>query len=339
MKCSVAIRSLNEADRLRLTLTSLACQSVMADVVVVDDGSSDHTQSVVNEFQGRLPLQSIAHPKPQGRSAASNVGAVAARGDIVIFLDGDTLAHPRLVEHHLAAHRKQPGLLGRGETHNLRCTRFLQDPETATPRPEEAGRVNAMSEGEKARLKVTQNQIEQDFSSIEKRAAPGVYPGAGPRKLYELEIDALKNHRDSAVLWAASSGANFSAPRDTFLAAGGFDEDMHQNEHRECALRLCQEGAQMGLVEGARTYHMTHQSGWRDPLTEVGWERLFYARHPILAVKLLCVFWASISDNSPVPPEARIHSLPELEDRARGLDGIDYDAVRSAIPGIAPLVG
>lgn len=337
MECSVVIRSLNEADRLRLTLTSLAAQSTPPEVVVVDDGSTDHTRSVVEEFSGRLRLKSIHHPAPHGRCAASNAGVGASSGDIVLFLDGDTLAHPELVERHMAAHAKQARLLARGETFHLRCTRFLLDPETATPRPEEADRVAAMSDREREAIRVTSQQIEQDFQSIEKRASPGIYPGAGPRKLYELEIDALRNHPDCTVLWAASSGANFSVPRDLFLGVGGFDEAMWQNEHRLLAMQMCEAGGRMGFVEGARTYHLTHRVGWRDPLTEQGWEQLFYDRYPILAVKLQAVFWASIADNSPIPAEARILSLPDLERRARGDDGIDYDAARAAIPGLPEL--
>jgi hypothetical protein len=93
----------------------------------------------------------------------------------------------------------------------------------------------------------------------------------------------------------------------------------------------------MGLVAGARTYHMTHRSGWRDPLVESDWEAVFYRRHPIAAVKLLSVLWASLADASPVPPEARITSLPELARAARGETGVDYDAVRRLIPGLASL--
>ena len=39
MSVSVIVRSKNEADRLRLTLTSLARQTVPAEVIVVNDGS------------------------------------------------------------------------------------------------------------------------------------------------------------------------------------------------------------------------------------------------------------------------------------------------------------
>jgi hypothetical protein len=125
--------------------------------------------------------------------------------------------------------------------------------------------------------------------------------------------------------------------RDDFLRLGGFHEDLDINEHRELALRLCQDGARMLPVDGARSYHMTHRSGWRDPLQETKWEHLFYRAHPILAVKLLNVFWASLSARSPIPLAAQIKSLLELEIAARGDNGIDYDAIRRAIPGLPEL--
>lgn len=337
LNCSVVIRTLNEADRLRLTLTSLACQSRIAEVVVVNDGSQDHTADVIAGFQGRFPLKQIHHQSPHGRSAASNAGAAVASGDIIILLDGDTVAHSDLVKTHIEAHERQPGLLGRGETYNLRCTRFLLDPEACTPRPGEEARIAAMPAGEKEKARVTRQQIEADFASIERRAAPGIYPGAGPRLLYELEIDALRHHPESTVLWAASSGSNFSVDRAAYLQSGGCDEAIHNSEHRELALRLCSAGMRMGFVEGARSYHMTHRVGWRDPLETLDWEEIFYRRYPLPAVKLLSVFWSTIGERGHVPPEARITSLPELERRALDTDGPEHDAMRQAI-GLPALV-
>ncbi|MCB2060620.1 MAG: glycosyltransferase [Novosphingobium sp.] len=337
MECSVVIRSLNEADRLRLTLTSIACQTRAPEVVVVDDGSTDHTAQVVEAFRDRLRLTAVRHTSPQGRSAAANAGARAARGDILIVLDGDTLMHPACVERHIAAHQANPSLLGRGETRHIRSTRFLRDPESATPRAGEEARLEAMSPAEREKLKVTRRQIEEDFAGIDRRATPGIYPGIGPRALYELEIDALANHPDCTMLWAAASGSNFSVAREAFLASGGYDAEIDINEHRELALRLCEAGGRMGLVEGAKTYHLTHRSGWRDPLAETGWEAVFYRRHPSLAVKLLCVFWASLSKTGEIPAKARITSFAELERFARGDSGIDFDAVRRLIPGLPEL--
>jgi GT2 family glycosyltransferase len=176
--------------------------------------------------------------------------------------------------------------------------------------------------------------VTDDFSSIERRAEMGIYPGIGPRRLYELEMDALKHHPGCTVLWAAASGSNFSVRRDAFLAVGGFDERLDINEHRELALKLCGAGARMVPVEGARSYHLTHRSFWRDPLKETRWEYVFYRTHPIPAVKLLAVLWVSLSGQDRIPPEAQIASLPALEAAARGETGIDYDKVRRLIPGL-----
>lgn len=337
MKCSVVIRTLNEAPRLRLVLTSLAMQGVAPEVIVVNDGSTDETAAVIQDFADRLDLSAIHHATPLGRSVASNAGAEAASGEIVLFLDGDTLLHPDGVARHLVAHAATPRLMGRGDTWHLRCTRFLLDPETAAPRPGEEERLARMRPAEREKLKVTRRQIEADFASIDARAAPGIYPGAGPRTLFDLEVDALTNHPDCTVLWAASSGANFSVVRRDFLAQGGFDAEVTNNEHRAMALRMMAAGGRMGFVADARSYHMTHRSGWRDPLREGDWETVFYNRHPLLAVKLLAVFWAGIDDRSVIPLEAHIASLPDLERFAKGDSGIDFDAVRRLLPGLAEL--
>lgn len=336
-RCTVVVRTLNEADRLRLTLASLSRQTVMPEVIVTDDGSTDHTPAVLDAFRGRMPLVTIRHPRSKGRCAASNAAAAAASGDVLVFLDGDMLAHPALVERHLAAHEARIGLVGRGESHHLRCTRFLLNPETASPRPGEEARLEAMRPAERDKLKVTLKQVLSEFGAIEQRASPGIYPGAGPRRLYELEVEALQQNPDCTVLWAAAAGSNQSVSRLAFERSGGFDEAIDNNEHRELALRLCAQGARMGFVEGARTYHLTHRTGWRDPLAEADWEAIFYRRHPISAVKLLAVFWASIADNSRVPPEARIASLPDLERRSAEHHRIDYDAIRETLLGLPPL--
>jgi Glycosyl transferase family 2 len=328
---SVVIRSKDEADRLRLTLASLARQTVAAEVVVVDDGSNDHTPAVLDEASRALRLVVVRHETARGRSAASNAGAAAASGEVLLFLDGDTLGAPTLVERHLAAHAGRDDLIGRGENYHLRCTRFLLDPETGAARPGEEARLARMPADERAALRVTRQQVRDDFASIARRAEPSIYPGAGPRRLAELEMQALREHHDCGVLWAAAAGQNQSVSRWRFLASGGFDEGLDLNEHRELAFRLCAAGARMTAVAGAASYHLTHRTGWRDPLRDMSWERRFYDAHPVTAVKLLSVFWASLGPTKAIAPEARIASLPALEAAARGETGIDYDAVRATL--------
>jgi len=338
MRASVVIRSKDEADRLRLTLASLARQTVPAEVVVVDDGSSDHTQAVIAEAARDMPVVSLRHPVAQGRSSASNAGARVTTGDLLVFLDGDTLAAPDMVEHHVRAHEAHPGeiLVGRGGRYHFRGTRFLLDPATATPRPGEEAHVARWSAAERARNAVTLAEIREDFDGLARRAGPGLYPGAGPQMLDRIELDALQHHPDCEVLWAAACGANYSVRRDAFFAAGGLYDNIDNNEHRAFALRMVKRGARMAAMEEARAYHMTHQRGWRDPLQNTRWERAFYAEHPEPAVKLLCVFWSCLASNVPIAPEARIDSLPALAAAARGDNDVDYDEVRRTL-GLQPL--
>ncbi|HVO87050.1 MAG TPA: glycosyltransferase [Casimicrobiaceae bacterium] len=337
MHVSVVVRSRDEAPRLRLTLASLARQTVDCEVIVVNDGSTDHTAAVLAEAEHDVELRVISHAVPRGRAGASNAGARAASGEVLLFLDGDTLAAPDMVERHANLHAAGGFRIGRGERFHLRSTRFLADPETAAPRPGEEGRLARMSAEERARLAVTRREVLDDFATIVARADRGVYPGVGPRLLQDIEVDALRHHPDCSVLWAAACGSNLSVSREAFLRVGGFNEAIDINEHRELALRLCIDGAGMTFIEGARDYHLTHRAGWRDPLLDTQWEQVFYAAHPRLAVKLLSVFWASLAPQTNIPREARINSLPELETAARGDNGIDYDAIRRLIGSLPEL--
>jgi len=174
MKASVVIRSKDEASRLRLTLHSLALQTVPVEVVVVNDGSRDHTKDVLAEASDKMDLVCVHHPVAQGRSAASNAGAARASGDVLIFLDGDALAAPDLAWGHLAAHARSDFGMARGETYHLRCTRFLSDPEIGSPFEFAADRVTRMSPGELKRSCITRKEILHDFASIRRRGQPGI---------------------------------------------------------------------------------------------------------------------------------------------------------------------
>jgi GT2 family glycosyltransferase len=338
MRASVVIRSKDEADRLRLTLASLAAQTQRPQVVVVDDGSSDHTAEVIAEAASGADITGVRHARPKGRSAASNAGASRATGDVLIFLDGDTLAAPDLVAGHLERHRQRENLVVRGETWHLRCTRPFLNPETGTPKPGEEARVARMPPDERNRALVTRNDIRNEFGAIDRRAQPGVYPGMGPRKLMELEMRALYEQPESPVLWAAASGSNLSVGRTAFLQAGGFLDELLINEHRELALRLCTRGLRM-VGSPVRTYHMTHRSGWRDPLQDGEWERIFYAAYPIPEVALLGFLWSGLSDAPPDPARACIRSFDELVSAAdkyrevEGLENVRRAFVRDSLAG------
>ncbi|WP_165228284.1 glycosyltransferase [Aquisphaera insulae] len=328
------IKTKDEAKRLRLVLASLSRQTVpivapgsrvgsgdlAAELIVVDDGSVDETPTLLDARPEGLPLARVRLDPNRGRSAAANAGAAAACGEVLIFLDGDTLAGPEMVEEHARAHgRAARPFFGRGEHFNLRCTRFFDDPETGTPRAGAEAQVRRMG-AELAGNLVTREQVIERFDEVARRAHAGLYPGVGPRTLFEVEWDALVNHPGLPVLWMAASGHNSSLRRSDFEAAGGFDERLSINEHRELALRLQESGVPVGPVPGARTYHLTHRDGWRDPLADDSWERLFLAAHPRRDVELMTFFWRSLAADASIPERARLRTLPELAAAAAASD-------------------
>ena len=87
-KISVVTVCLNARDSIRLTLESVAHQT-FSDVehVIIDGGSEDDTQSIVQEY----PVGYFLSEKDNGVYHAMDKGAQAASGDILIFLNaGDT---------------------------------------------------------------------------------------------------------------------------------------------------------------------------------------------------------------------------------------------------------
>ena len=89
---SVAIITLNRAEWLRETLTSLTMQIRQPDeVVVVDNGSKDHTREVVLSFSDRLNIKYVYEPV-RGIPHARNTAIRDATGDIIASIDDDCVA-------------------------------------------------------------------------------------------------------------------------------------------------------------------------------------------------------------------------------------------------------
>ena len=94
---SVVIPTFNRAERIRTTIPSVLNQSFRDfELLVVDDGSTDGTRSVVEEFTD--PRIQYLGMENRERGAARNEGVNASRGRYVTFLDSDDLWYPAHLE-------------------------------------------------------------------------------------------------------------------------------------------------------------------------------------------------------------------------------------------------
>ena len=89
---SIVIPCRNEAENLAFLLDEVdrAMTGTEYEVLVVDDGSTDGTGVVLKErIAAGRPLRHIRHDRSAGQSAAVRSGMLAARGAIVVTMDGD----------------------------------------------------------------------------------------------------------------------------------------------------------------------------------------------------------------------------------------------------------
>ncbi|MDQ2583963.1 glycosyltransferase [Saccharothrix yanglingensis] len=108
---SVVMLVRNRLEYTRRALASLANASGDLEVVVVDNGSRDGTAEHLAGLDHPHPLTVLRHEDDRGGSERRNVGAAAARGEFLLFLDNDVLVdEPHAVEALAAELTADPGL-------------------------------------------------------------------------------------------------------------------------------------------------------------------------------------------------------------------------------------
>src|SRR5437870_12384096 len=99
---SVVVTTYESPEALDVVLRALSDQSEPPlEVIVADDGSGSRTAAVVERWRGALdvPLQHVWQPNDGWRkSRVLNLGALATAGEYLLFLDGDSVPRPKMLE-------------------------------------------------------------------------------------------------------------------------------------------------------------------------------------------------------------------------------------------------
>ncbi len=221
MRWSVVIATWQRAALLRSTLDSLHGQSFKDfEVVVVSDGDDAPTRSLAESYRSPFPLRWFQHLENRGGFAITrNSGASVAEGDLLLFLDDDTIASPDLLANHdrvHAASSQWPGCVVFGRTIEERRVPLVS-------------RTDAFMQAawERALGSCQPSEGFPDLGSVGEKAEAAVY-----------------------------CGFNCSLPRALFLDVGGFDARLRSDEEMELGWRLYRRGL---LFHYARDAIVRHQ--------------------------------------------------------------------------------
>ncbi|MFE3515213.1 glycosyltransferase [Streptomyces sp. NPDC059166] len=292
------IPTYNRADLLRQQLQGLVRQRLAPErfeVVVADDGSSDHTAEVVDSFASRLRMVSYKQEDLGFRAAAvRNGGARSACAPLLVFLDTGALVGPDFLEEHLAAHR-HGGATGRlvlGYTYGY-------NPYRPFPGLAEA---------------ITGHQPEE---VVRKYADHPEFRDLRHDDLEEVGFDLGRLAAPWMNVWAL----NMSLPAEDFHAVGGFDEDFRSwgGEDLEFGFRVHRRGMRIVMSQDAWALESPHErdlDGNRSSNCANSWT--LWEKHPGPVMEL---YGAMYSRNHYDPPlEHEYRRLLDWSGQARDID-------------------
>ena len=99
MKISIVVPIYNAERFLRSTLDSLLAQTLCdIEIVCVNDGSSDSSLQILEEYASREPRVVVVDSVNGGVSRARNKGIEIAKGEYIGFMDADDMATPKMYE-------------------------------------------------------------------------------------------------------------------------------------------------------------------------------------------------------------------------------------------------
>ena len=238
---SILVNTFRKPRHLALVLESIAlqrCAGTRLEVIVSDDGSADGTERVVRSFAASagFPVRFTSQPHDGFRLArVRNEAARLARGDYLLFLDGDCMIPRHHVAAHLARRRRGTALLGY-------CAR--------------------LTEGASRGL-VPENLAVTNLAAL--------VPPAERRSLARRRRKAWWHAAIRHPTKPRLAGGDFGVWRDEFVAVNGFDERFvgWGQEDDDLGLRLRAAGVRLeSILDRTCSLHVWHET---DPTAATRW--------------------------------------------------------------------
>lgn len=93
---TILIPCYNEEDNAEETIRACAAQDYPDfEIIAVNDGSKDRTAEVLDRLAAEIPRLRVVHlARNQGKAMALRAGAMVAKGEILVCIDGDAILHP-----------------------------------------------------------------------------------------------------------------------------------------------------------------------------------------------------------------------------------------------------
>ena len=301
---SVVIPVYNRKEKLAKTIAALTHQTYphdLIEIVIADDGSSDHPEVLLDIFSSSFTMKYIRQDDDGYRlSEIRNKGVAASSHEQIIILDCDMLPLPSLVESYMKyAHVSKKAVLIGGRryvnTDDVTHEDILLDINSATSLP----------------------SLRTDTGQVPTNGLP-------PSEDWRYKIYRTTNNlKDSKYPFRAFCGGNVCFNKHLIETVGGFDEDFTAwgAEDTEFGYRVYNHGFWLIPVEGAGALHQEPPHGSNETDRDAGRA----ITQPILVEKCPAFYRKMEKD--------RIYEVPKVSVYIPAYNAVEYieEAIESAL--------
>jgi len=234
----VIVPTYNRRELLDFTLNSLARQDLPVEqfeVIVVDDGSTDDTKDIVEQYADRLILNyHFQEDKGYRPGSARNLGILNAKGRACLFVDSGIILHSSCLRQHIRMHAS-----------------------AATPISVLGYVYGIYQEG------LTEDDLRRMITPGEPDKTIALFKTLG--KGFDLREKYYKKYNDRVedlpAPWTLFWTCNVSVRLSDLQRVGPFDENYDGRwgcEDNDLGLRLWNDGVKIRLCREAESIHLPH---------------------------------------------------------------------------------